>query len=271
MTTRNSSVLAMAAALALGGAAYCTAQQENAQIRQEQQQQQHQQNENQQQGGQRELSQLRQQDRQVQQQVMQQLQQIRQQGGQEAADKLFILNQCLGNEEEIVLSQQVAEKSQNPQVKQIAEKMIQDHSQMSRQLQQVAQQLQMQAPEGLTPMKLEEIEIMTSLPSDQLDQHYVAKMNEMHAKDVACFRAACKLAQNQQVKQFATQTLPTIQQHHHEIMQTAMQMGITGPGAEEAQPAGTEIRGSEHQRGQSEQSGQSGQSEKPDQQQQQQK
>jgi putative membrane protein len=226
MKVRSTSILAMAAAMAVGGAVL-TAQQESQS----------------QQGGQQELTKMQQQGPEVQKQVMQQLQQIRQSPGSDAADKLFVLNTGLSNREEIVLSQQVAEKSQNQQVKQIAQKMIQDHSTMSRQLMQVDQGAQMQPIEGLPPMKLEEIQILTSLPSEQLDQQYIAKMNEAHMHDIACFQTESRLGQNQQVKQFATQTLPILQQHMQAIHQTATQMGIMGK-MEEAQPAAAQIPGS---------------------------
>lgn len=242
MTTRSHSILAMAAALALGGAAFCTAQQDNAQA-----QQQNRQAREQQEAGQQDLAQMRQQGQQVDQQIMQQLRQIREQGGQDASDKLFVLNAALESQAESVYSQQAAQKSQNQQVKQIAQREIQDHQQINQQLQQVSQQLQMQVPQGLPAMKVEEIDIMSSLPSEQLDRCYIAHLNAVHAKQVAAFRAESQIAQNQQVKQFASQVLPTLQQHHRELMQAGMQMGILGQGGE-AQPAGSEIRGSGNDR-----------------------
>jgi putative membrane protein len=166
-----------------------------------------------------------QQGQQADQQIMRQLQQI-QQSPEMAGDKLFVLGAAIDNMFEMQFSQQAAQKAQNPEVKKLAQMLMQDHQQVGQKLQQVAQQLQVQAPQGLPSMKQHEIQILASLPSEQFDKAYVAKMVETHAKGVACFANQTSLAQDEQVKQFASRTLPKLREHQQHVMRTAQAIGL---------------------------------------------
>jgi putative membrane protein len=248
------SVVAMAAGVMLGGATLAFAQDAQDQSTQDRLQQQGQEAKQRvQQDGQRLQQTARdatqgdasqpqspEQAKQVDQQIQEQLQQLSQQPEQ-AADKLFVLNTAIGNMYEMQLSQHAQQKAQSPEVKQLAQMIMQDHRQASQQLQKVAQQIGVQLPQGLPSMKMQEIQILSSLPAEQFEKQYVAQMNELHAKDVACFGAQMSLAQNEQVKQFVTQTLPRLQQHQQHVLQTASAMGLANPG--EAVQAGSRQTG----------------------------
>ena len=173
-------------------------------------------------------------------QIMRQLQQI-QQSPEMAGDKLFVIGAAIDNMYETQFSQQAAEKAQNPEVKKLAQMIAQDHQQAGQKLQQVAQQLQVQLPQNLPSMKQQEIQILASLPSEQFDKAYVAKMVETHAKDVACFTNQTSLAQNQQLKQFVTQALPKLQEHQQHATRAAQAVGLNLQG--EAVQAGARQSG----------------------------
>ncbi len=158
-----------------------------------------------------------------------------------AADKLFVVMAAIDNEYEIQSAQAAQQKSQNDQVKQIAQKMVDDHTKAKQQLQQVAQQLQVQLPEQLPRMKQATLQVMNALPADQFDKHYTAHLQSQHARDVTKFNATAQLSQNDQVKQFAQQQLPVLQQHFAHVNQTAQAMGL--PSGMEAVQAGAKIQG----------------------------
>ncbi len=184
-----------------------------------------------------------QQGQQADQEILQQLRQLSQ-DPTTAGDKLFLLGAAVDSMTEVQLSQQAEQKSQNPRVKELAQHLIQDHQQMNQQLQQTAQQLNLRVPQSLPQIKQEEIQILASLPAQDFDQQYIAKMNEGHAKDVACFEAASTLSKNQQVKQFASTNLPKLQQHRHMVRQLAGEVGINFRSSDEATPAGAHLPGS---------------------------
>jgi len=60
--------------------------------------------------------------------------------------------------------------------------------------------------------------------------------------DVTKFNSVSQLSQNDQVKQFAQQLLPVLQQHAQHVNQTATAMGL--PSGMEAMQAGAKIEGS---------------------------
>jgi len=85
------------------------------------------------------------------------------------------------------------------------------------------------------------IQIIASLPADQLDKHYVAGMQADHARDILKYQCEATLGQNQQAKQYAQQTLPVLQQHHQQTMQAAQALGLQS--GLEAITAGARISG----------------------------
>jgi putative membrane protein len=248
------SVVAMAAGVFIGGANLASGQDVQQRLQQEAQQTQQQIQQDRQkleqagrdvsdsadravQAGSQQQSQ--QQGQQADQQIMRALQQI-QQSPEQAGDKLFVLCAAIDNQYEIMLSQQAAQKAQNPEVKKLAQMIMQDHQQATQQLQKVAQQMQMQVPQGLPSLKQQEIQIIASLPSDQFDKQYVAKMHESHAKDVAAFGGQMSLARSQELKQFVAQTLPKLQQHQQHVQRTAQAIGLTQQGGDAVQAGARE-------------------------------
>jgi len=179
--------------------------------------------------------------KQVDQQIDQQLQKIQQQKDNLAGDRLFVLNTAIGNHFEMAFAQMAQQKSQDQQVKQLAQRILQDHQQAGQQLQQVAQKLQLDLPQGLPSMKQQELQIIGGMDSKMFDQKFVASMDEHHAKDVTCFRNTTQTAQSPDVKQFASQTLPKLQEHWQLTKRTATAVGLQSD--MEAQPAGGRIQG----------------------------
>jgi putative membrane protein len=156
---------------------------------------------------------------------VQQLRQI-QQNPDQAGDKLFILCASLDNQSEIELARQAQQKSQNEQVRQIAQRMIQDHEQMGQQIDRVAQSVGVQPIKQLPQWKQQEAQVMLALPEEQFNKAYLSHLKAAHAKDISKFADQAKLAQNDQVKQFAQQSLPHLQQHRQQVVQAGQQMGL---------------------------------------------
>jgi hypothetical protein len=69
------------------------------------------------------------------------------------------------------------------------------------------------------------------LNGQQFDQEYVSAMKAEHAHDVSCFQDKAAVAQNRELKQWAQQTLPKLQEHHSMAMAAASQVGLPSGGA----------------------------------------
>ena len=147
-------------------------------------------------------------------------------------DKIFLKQAAIGNMFEIQLSELAQQKAQDEKVKQFAQMMVQDHNQAKQKLQQVAQKKQVNLPSDLPELKQEELQAYQQLEGSEFDQAYLSCMKVAHAKDVALFQEKAKHAKDQDVKQFAQQALPKLQQHKQQVM------AMTG-GSDDAQTAGS--------------------------------
>jgi len=159
-----------------------------------------------------------------------------------AAEKMFVLHAGIGNQCEIELARQVQQKAQNAQVKQLAQRIVEDHQKANDQLQKVAQQLDVRIPQSIPSEKREMIQILTSLPTEQMEKHFITAMQADHAAELIMFRAVAQMAENQAVKDYAQQQLSALSQHYDQAQQTAVALGLPS-GGPEAVPASGRIPG----------------------------
>lgn len=107
----------------------------------------------------------------------------------------------------------VASKTTDPSVKRFAQMMVDDHTKALNQLQQVASKKNITLPDGL-PDDAKDLQAkLTSESGKQLDKDYMDGMVQDHQKDIQEFQQASQNLQDSDVKQWATKTLPTLQQH----------------------------------------------------------
>jgi len=154
-------------------------------------------------------------------------------------DKLFLVCAAIDNNAEMQLGQLAQTKATDPQVKQFAQKMMQDHQQAQRDLQEAAQQAGVQLPRSVPATKQQELRVFQSLSGKEFDQQYIACMQAGHAKAVNQYQAVAQLSKNDQIKAYASKTLPTLQQHYQQVQQVASAVGV--PSANEAQTAGARM------------------------------
>jgi putative membrane protein len=157
-------------------------------------------------------------------------------------DKLFLVCAAIDNRCEMELAQLAQTKAQDQKVKDLAQKMLQDHQQADRQLQEAAQQTGVIIPRGLPLIKQQALKVFQSLSGRDFDQQFISHMRAAHAKAVNEYQDVAQLARNDQIKQFASKTLPTLQQHYQDVQQEATALGL--PSGMEAQPAGARMPGS---------------------------
>jgi len=165
-----------------------------------------------------------------------------------AADKLskgeehFLKEAAVDNMCEIKMSEVAQSQATDPQVKQFAQQMIQDHQQAGDQLKQLAESKGVKVPNDLPKMKQEGVDALKELQGKDFDQAYISAMKADHLKDVSKFSDKAQLAKDQDVKSFAAQLTPKLQQHTQHVMTLAQAQGLPMPsGLGQAQPAGATI------------------------------
>jgi putative membrane protein len=153
------------------------------------------------------------------------LRQIRQ-SPEQAADKLFVLYNSMSDQFAVEFARVAQEKAQDPQIKQLAQRIIQDHSQGNQQLMQVARQLQLDLPQQLGADKREVLEIFRSLPVDQFETCYIVENKAWHVKKVTSFTDHQKTVRSEELRQYVSQQLPKLKEHTSQIIQVAQAKGI---------------------------------------------
>jgi putative membrane protein len=128
-------------------------------------------------------------------------------------DKKFAQEAQMGGLEQIQLAKLAQQKAASDSVKQYAQKMIDDHTKADDQLQQVASRENMTLPDRLNSKQQDMINKLSQLSGPAFDKAYVKDMVKDHKKDVSAYRAESQLGTNPNIKQFASQTLPVLQQH----------------------------------------------------------
>jgi putative membrane protein len=140
-------------------------------------------------------------------------------------DQQFINDAAKGNRAEVELGKLVESKATDPNVKQFAKMMQSDHAKALSQLEQVAQSKNMTLPDGI-PDDAQDLETKLSSESGkQLEKDYMDGMVKDHQKDVQEFQDATNNLQDNDVKQWAEKTLPTLQKHLKKAQQVDLKVG----------------------------------------------
>ncbi len=155
-------------------------------------------------------------------------------------DKKFIKEAAEGGMAEVEMGKLGQEKAQNAELKQFAQKLVQDHEQANQQLQQIAQQKGVELDKEISKKNQRMLDHLRGLSGAEFDRMYVEHMVKDHQKDIKEFEKAANKGEDSDVKGFAQQTLPKLREH----LQTAENLaGATG--AKVNEPAGAESKSSD--------------------------
>jgi putative membrane protein len=135
------------------------------------------------------------------------------QGTVPAADRSFVMEAAHGGQAEVELGKLAAGKAVNPDVKSFAQKMADDHSKANDKLRQVASEKGLSLPSDLDQKSRAEYNHLEKLAGAAFDRAYVKLMVKDHVKDVAEFQRESEKAADPAIRQFVTETLPTLQEH----------------------------------------------------------
>jgi len=117
---------------------------------------------------------------------------------------------------------QVAEQNGDASVKAVGARMVTDHTKADDQLAALSQQLGDPAPTTLPATQRAMIAKMQGMSGASFDSSYLKAQETAHKKAIALFESEASNGANAQLKQFATDTLPTLKEHLS-MNQSAMQ------------------------------------------------
>lgn len=130
-----------------------------------------------------------------------------------AADHVFAKKAAEGGLAEIELGKLAAQKAADDDVKKFGQRMVDDHSKANDELKEVASKLGITLPSDLNATDKATKARLEKLSGAAFDRAYMATMVKDHTKDVAEFQKEAKSATNDDIKHFASSTLPTLEGH----------------------------------------------------------
>lgn len=130
-----------------------------------------------------------------------------------SADQRFVRDAAEGGMAEVELGKLAAEKGSSQDVKNFGQRMVDDHSKANDQLKQIASNEGVTLPEKLDAKDRALRIRLSKLSGATFDRVYMENMVRDHKKDVADFQKESTSGSDPAVKQFASQTLPTLQEH----------------------------------------------------------
>ena len=126
-------------------------------------------------------------------------------------DKNFIAKVMKDGQTEVELGKLAAQNASSPDVKQFGQRMADDHSKSGDELQAIASKL------GYTPKKAGpdkgDVKKFSKMKAEKFDREYSKHMVKDHEKTVKLFEKQAQKGESAELKQFASKTLPTLQEH----------------------------------------------------------
>jgi putative membrane protein len=129
------------------------------------------------------------------------------------SDQEFVMNAAQANMAEIELGRLAETRASSDQVKAFAKRMVDDHQRALDSLKTVARNEKIILPSALDPRDQALNDQLQKLSGNVFDREYMSAMIRDHRQDVARFRAESKRAQFADVKQYASSTLRTLEDH----------------------------------------------------------
>lgn len=129
------------------------------------------------------------------------------------SERTFVKKAAEGGLAEVEFGKLAAERASSQDVKQFGQRMVDDHTKANDQLKQVASEEGVTLPEKLDAKNVATKSRLEKLSGEQFDRAYMQDMVRDHTKDVTEFRTEAKTAKDPAIKNFASQTLPTLEDH----------------------------------------------------------
>jgi putative membrane protein len=142
-------------------------------------------------------------------------------------DQAFVKEAAIGGMAEVDLGQLASTKATNDKVKAFAQRMVMDHGKANDELKTLASSKNMSVPAMVDAKHKATHDRLDKLSGTAFDRAYVADMLADHRKDAAAFKREATSATDNDVKQFAAKTLPTLEEHLTMVEDLSKDVGAT--------------------------------------------
>jgi len=139
------------------------------------------------------------------------------------ADSMFVRKAAEGGMAEVKLGQLAKDRGSNKAVKDFGDRMVRDHSKANDELNNVASNKAATSRDSMNASNKALYDRLSRLSGDAFDKAYMRAMIEDHQEDVSEFRRESQSAKDPDVRQFASKTLPTLEEHLRIAQNTSSQ------------------------------------------------
>ena len=130
-----------------------------------------------------------------------------------AGDRNFVTMAAEDGHAEVELGKIAQQNGGSSGVKQFGQRMIDDHTKAGKELESIATKLGMTPPKAPGSKHEADIKKFSKLTGEKFDREYAEHMVKDHEKAVALFEKQAKNGDAEELKAFASKTLPTLQEH----------------------------------------------------------
>jgi putative membrane protein len=145
----------------------------------------------------------------------------------ESADHAFVTEAAMGGMAEVELGKLASEKASNDKVKAFGQRMVTDHSKAGDELKSLAATKRITLPTSIDAKHQSTHDKFAKLSGPEFDRAYVRDMVADHKEDVAAFTRESMSGKDNDVKAWATKTLPTLREHLRMIEALEKELGST--------------------------------------------
>ena len=121
-----------------------------------------------------------------------------------ASDKKFVRGALEDGDAEVQLGQLAVQKAHSEDVKQLGQKMIDDHTRMGEQMRDVAQKEGIKAPAGKDAKDKDLEKKLRKLSGESFDKAYIAAMVKDHRQDLAEYKKEAESGNDTAIKDAAS-------------------------------------------------------------------
>jgi len=145
------------------------------------------------------------------------------------SDREFAEETAKGGMAEVKLGELAVERASNPDVKKFGQRMIEDHRMANKEFMTIAKKKEFDLASATKELTGKDKELYDSLSKQtgaDFDKAYMKAMLEDHKKDVAMFESMSKNGKDEDLKAFATKTLPVLREHLKMAQEIATKVGV---------------------------------------------
>lgn len=153
--------------------------------------------------------------------------QTNQTNNNQLSDQEFVNQAAESSLAEVQLGNLAVQRAASDDVKQYAQRMIQEHTQSNQQLATLAKQKNLTIPQNLNAKHQAVKASLSALSGDAFDRAYMTQMQQDHDQVVALFQREATQGQDAELKNWAATLLPQLQNHEAMAQKIASRLNNT--------------------------------------------